>query len=144
MAAAHVSGLVALYIAANGRAHTYQDVMNIRQAIVNNSQAQTNWSTSGNSGDWDGHPEPLATPSENWVPQPNISVAKTINLPTELNFNIVPGYTYTVQYRNALALANPWGDFATTNGMGSLKTVVLSNSTTESMRFYQLKRQRSP
>src|SRR5205085_1833442 len=64
MAAAHVSGLVALYVAANGRGHNLQDVINIRQAIVDNSLPQSQWSTSGNSGDPDGNPEPLAIASE--------------------------------------------------------------------------------
>jgi len=76
LSCAYVSGLVALYIAANGRAHTLQDVYAIRQAIINNSQPQSAWHPGDAyayvdcnfTGDPDGNPEPLATPSETWVP----------------------------------------------------------------------------
>ena len=42
-AAPHVAGLVALYIAANGRATNAEGVYHIRQAIINASQPQSQW-----------------------------------------------------------------------------------------------------
>jgi hypothetical protein len=144
MAAAHVTGLIALHIAANGRGHTLEDVMKIRQAIVNHSQPQTNWASFGDTGDSDINPEPLAIPSENWIPQPNIFAVSATDHVAELGFNIVPGYTYTVQHCNTFPSTNQWTDFFATNGVGSLKTVSLSDSTSESIRFYRLKRSYSP
>lgn len=43
MACPHVSGAVALYIAANGRATTAAGVAAIRQAIINAAEPQTSW-----------------------------------------------------------------------------------------------------
>lgn len=43
MACPHVSGAVALYIAANGRASTAAGVYAIRQAIINSAEPQTAW-----------------------------------------------------------------------------------------------------
>lgn len=59
LAAPHVAGLVALYIAANGRAHNEQEVYNIRQAIINGGQAQSQWNST-NTLDPDENHEPLA------------------------------------------------------------------------------------
>jgi hypothetical protein len=66
-AAPHVAGLVALYIAVNGRATNEWGVYKIRQAIVDNSLPQSQWRTN-NTGDPDTNPEPLAMASLNWVP----------------------------------------------------------------------------
>ena len=66
-AAPHVVGLVALYIAVNGRATNQWGVYKIRQAIVDNSLPQSQWRTN-NTGDPDTNPEPLAMASLNWVP----------------------------------------------------------------------------
>ena len=43
MSCGFASGLVALYIAANGRATNAQGVYAIRQALINSGQAETNW-----------------------------------------------------------------------------------------------------
>jgi subtilisin len=72
MASPHVAGLVALYIAINGRGHSAADVYHIRQVIVNNSLSQTNWNTA-NTLDPDAYPEPLAMPSGNWITAPQIT-----------------------------------------------------------------------
>ncbi len=62
MASPHAAGLVALYIAANGRATNAAGVYQIRQAIVDNSQPQSQWASYPNTADPDGNPEPLAMP----------------------------------------------------------------------------------
>lgn len=66
MAAPHVSGLVALYIATHGRAYDEGGVYRIRQAIVDAGLPQSQWNTP-NTGDQDQKPEPLAFPSTNWL-----------------------------------------------------------------------------
>jgi subtilisin family serine protease len=144
MAAAHVSGIVALYIAANGRAHNSDEVMAIRQAIINSGQAQTNWSTAGNSADPDGHREPLAITSENWVPLPALSAARPSPATNALTFNVIPGYTYSVQCRTNFSGATPWTDWTATNGSGAVKPVTLNDSVVGARRFYRLKRQPTP
>jgi len=80
-AAPHVAGLVALYIAANGRATNEYGVYKIRQAIIDAGLPQSQWRPKGNpfdaitnsTGDPDTNPEPLAIASENWVPRPVIT-----------------------------------------------------------------------
>ena len=77
-AAPHVAGLVALYIAANGRATNCWGVFKIRQAIVDASLAQSQWRTN-QTGDPDTQPEPVAMVSSNWIPTtpPTIFVQPT-------------------------------------------------------------------
>src|SRR5207244_3120940 len=70
MACGHVSGLVALYIAANGRAHSAQEVYKIRQRIIDAAQPQSQWLTP--DVDPDLNQEGLAVASESWIPQPRI------------------------------------------------------------------------
>lgn len=81
---AHGSGLVALYIAANGRAYNEPGVYKIRQAIVNASLPQSQWNTN-NTLDPDQNPEPLAIASTNWL-VPVITASPA-------NLNVGPGET---------------------------------------------------
>jgi subtilisin family serine protease len=144
MAAPHVAGLVALYIAANGRAHSAQDVYRIRQAIVDNSLPQSQWHTN-NAHDPDGHPEPLAFPSENWVPLPTIKGLTNTPEGFQLSLPAVPGYDYTLQYSDALLPPNQWSDFSTLTATGSV--TALSGTDTNpnpAMRFYRAVRTPSP
>ena len=150
-AAPHVAGLVALYIAANGRATNAAGVYKIRQAIVDNGQSQSSWQPPYYAPwgcyctlDPDGNPEPLAMPSEKWVPQPKILAVSPTVPGAQVSFQTVPGYTYTVQYCNSLAPSNQWSNLTSTNGNGSLTTVTVSDSTPSTARFYRLSRQPTP
>lgn len=83
-AAPHVAGLVALYIAANGRAYDEKGVYKIRQAIIDQSQAlqpQSAWAAE-DTLDPDDQPEALAVPSAAWVPMP--ALTQTLNSPADL------------------------------------------------------------
>jgi subtilisin family serine protease len=114
MACAHVSGLVALYIAANGRAHSAADVYRIRQALIDNGLPQSQWQPSGGSTlDPDGNPEPLAVASENWIPRPEFLAYGRSNDVFAMSFAVVPGYQYTVQSAGALGGVSVWSDFTT-------------------------------
>ena len=152
LASPHVAGLVALYIAANGRATNAAGVYKIRQAIVDNSLPQSQWLPNGNlfdannnpTGDPDGNPEPLAMPSENWVPPPNIMSESMTAQGFQINFMTVPGYNYMVQYRNSLSLSNQWTNLTATNGAGSLTTVTVADPTPSATRFYRLARTATP
>jgi len=145
MAAPHVAGLVALYIAANGRATNAEGVYKIRQAIVDNSQPQTQWASYPNTGDPDGNPEPLAMPSENWVPRPEILAARQNGQGFQLDFTAVPGYRYTVQYSDSLTSSNQWTYLTSTNGAGSALTAKLTDpAPNATARFYRLLRQPAP
>jgi hypothetical protein len=129
-AAPHVSGLVALYIAANGRAHNAQDVYRIRQAIVNSAQPQSAWnnpSSANPSAGPGGGLEPLAMPSESWIPAPAFTRATISAQGFESSFTTVPGYQYTAQSASSLNTSNTWTFLATTNGTGSPATVLDSN-----------------
>jgi subtilisin family serine protease len=123
MAAPHVTGLVALYIAANGRGYSAQDVYNIRQIIMDNSQPQSDWPGYPNTGGPNNSPEPLAHASENWVPQPNILRAEPTADGFQISFPTVPGYTYTPQYTDCLTPPQ-WNELATNlvSGGASLNT----------------------
>jgi subtilisin len=148
MASPHVAGLVALYIAANGRAHSLQDTYTIRQAIIDHSQPQSQWMPNGNSfdptnnptGDSDGNPEPLAFPSESWVPNPDIQSVVMTNGGFALQFLAVPGYQYTAQYADSPNSSNQWTNLATLTGTGSVATVTLTDTNLTPMRLYRLSR----
>jgi hypothetical protein len=141
--APHVAGLVALYIAANGRATNAAGVYRIRQAIVDNSLPQSQWHPPGNNTqDPDDYPEPLAIPSEQWVPTPTIVTEKKIPAAFQLSFTTVPGYRYTGQFASSLGNSIVWTDLASTNGTGNI--AVLSDPATTTTRFYRIQRQRLP
>jgi subtilisin len=145
MSCAHASGVVALYIAANGRAHSLQDVINIRQTIVDNSQPQSAWSSYPNTADPDHHLEPLAIPSDNWIPLPTITSASVTSGIFQVSLPAVPGYNYTLQFCNSLSQSNQWTDLTTVSGTGSVATATVVDPTPPSdMRFYRLDRTPAP
>jgi subtilisin family serine protease len=151
-ASPHVAGLVALYIAANGRAHSLQDVINIRQAIVNSSQSQSQWTPGGNpfdpitdnSDDNNIGYEPLAFPSEAWVPALNITSGSMTAQGFQISFPTVPGYTYMVQSATSLNSSNQWANLASTNGAGSLATLTVTDTNLSAASFYRVLRQPAP
>src|SRR5262249_19965626 len=127
MAAAHASGLVALYIAANGRPHSLQDVNRIRQAIVDGSQPQPLWHPGACSWPSARYPtfttcadpnstshEPLTTPSESWLSVTIIGAGFQSGA-FQLSFVAGPAYTYTVQYADTLLPPIEWSDLVATN-----------------------------
>jgi hypothetical protein len=148
VASPHVAGLVALYIAANGRAYDAQGVYNIRQAIVNNSLPQSQWNNANPNPMKNGVvplPAPLAMPSENWVPQPWIVNAALVTNSLRMSFQTVPGYTYAVQYSASLTATSAWTVLTSTNGSGSLMSVTVADPAPGSAsRFYRLVRQAAP
>jgi hypothetical protein len=115
MATANVSGLVALYIAANGRAHNADDVHRIRQALIDNGLPQSQWRSAPNTGDPDGNPEPLAIASLAWIPPVTITNAAMTPQGFQLSFNAIPGCDYTFQSSSSLNTSNQWTDLLTTN-----------------------------
>lgn len=140
----HVAGLVALYIAANGRATNAAGVYAIRQAIVNSGQPQSQWGVT-NTMDPDGNPEPLAVASTNWVPNPNITnLTKTGTV--QLGFAAVPGYEYTAQYKNSLASSNGWSNLpnVVTGTYGVSNAMIIDASPSPSTRYYRLVRSPAP
>ncbi len=141
---AHVSGLVALYIAANGRATNAAGVYHIRQTLIDDGLPQSQWAAWPNTGDPDGNLEPLAIASEAWVPQPEFYGESVTTNGFALTFGAVPGYQYTVQYRDSLTATNDWHDFITTNGVGKLLTVAVGDSPSGDQRFYRLSRIPNP
>jgi subtilisin family serine protease len=151
MACAHAVGLVALYIAANGRAHSLADVYAIRQTLINTGQPQSVWNPGWNSGshcycvgDIDGNPEPLAFPSEAWVPAPTILNGSMKPQGFQLSFPIVPGYTYTVLQADSPNPSSAWTPVTSTNGDGSLFTATVTDPGPDSARFYRLLRTPTP
>ena len=140
MAAPHVAGLVALYIAANGRATNAAGGYRIRQAIIDNSQPQSAWSGYPNTSGPNGSQEPLATPSTNWIPRPSITGKVMTNGAFHLDFQTVPGYTYTAQYCTSLAASNQWATLlGAVTGMGNSAAVTLADPTPDpSTRFYRV------
>ncbi len=138
-ATAYVTGLVALYIAANGRATNAAGVYHIRQEIVDHSLPQTQWASYPNTGNYGG-PAPLAMPSEAWVPQPRFYSESRTPQGVALSFAAVPGYQYRVQYTDSLSGSNHWADLAVTNGVGRLMTVIVKDPAPGEKRFYRLQR----
>src|ERR1019366_2306934 len=136
MACAHASGLVALYIAANGRAHSAQDVYRIRQALVDSAQPQSAWGNMSGARDYDGNPEPLGVASLSWIPSMRFLSETMKPGGLQIDFSTLPGYTHTVQYRTSVNGTNAWSTPASTNGTGSPLTVV-DNTATNSARVYR-------
>lgn len=162
MAAPHAAGLVALYIAANGRAYSAAGVYQIRQTIVSYGQPQTEWNPDGepayfttnsvegetsvtlDTGDPDGNYEPLAVASESWVPQPTFTGFTNTPSGFQLSFAVVPGYAYTLQSTSDLGGPNSWSNLSTVDGTGSVATVTLTDTNLATAAFYRLVRQPSP
>jgi hypothetical protein len=139
-ATAHVSGLVALYIAANGRATNAEGVYRIRQAIVDSAQPQSQWENQ--DSDPDGNPEPLAIPSEAWIPQPRIVSQSMTPQNFKFRFTTVPGYRYTPQHTDSLTVSNQWTDLTATDGTGAPATA--SDPVLNAVRYYRVARSRWP
>jgi subtilisin family serine protease len=152
LACPHVVGLVALYIAANGRPTNAAGVYAIRQAIINNSLPQSQWmpngqpfnSVSNPTGDPDTNHEPLAMPSLNWVPPPFISGAGKVLDGFQVGFSAVPGYDYTVQSATALGSSILWTNLSTISGNGFVAPASVTDTNLNSSGFYRLSRQPSP
>ncbi len=147
-AAPHVAGLVALYIAANGRATNEYGVYKIRQAIIDASLPQSQWRPKGNpfdaitnnTGDPDTNPEPLAIASENWVPRPVITNIAGAPGNFSVKFAAVPGYDYTVQSATNLTAPIPWENLRTVSGGSNVALVNVTDTNAASQRFYRLAR----
>jgi subtilisin len=139
VAAPHVTGLVALYVAANGRATNAAGVFAIRQAIINGSLPQSQWRTN-NTHDPDSHPEPLAMASETWVPQPVLTNAVGGAGSFQVNFAAVPGYNYSLQSVTNLTPPVHWADVATVTRTGAVATVSVTDSNAVGQSFYRLTR----
>jgi hypothetical protein len=152
-ATAHVSGLVVLYIAANGRAMNAEGVYRIRQAIVDAALPQSQWQPNPpippfgcpddpGTGDPDCNREPLAIASESWIPQPRIVNESTTPQGFEFSFTTVPGYRYTPQHTESLTASNQWTDLTATNGTGA--PITASDPVLNAIRYYRVKRERAP
>ncbi len=95
MASPHVTGAVALEIAANGRANNATEVADIRQALIDAAEPQTAWRGGAATNDPDANPEglvyvaggpplppPVATPTFSpdggtYASAPNVTIATT-------------------------------------------------------------------
>jgi subtilisin family serine protease len=142
MSCPHVVGLVALYIAANGRATNAAGVYAIRQAIINNSLPQSQWNATNTYAL--GLPAPLALPSENWIPLPEITSSGSIDEGFQVGFQAVPGYNYTVQSTKALGSSNQWTSLSTITGVGAVAPETVTDTNLASQAFYRLSRQPAP
>ena len=146
MATAHVTGLVALYLAANP-APANPDanwVYSIRQTLINSGLPQSQWGVT-NTFDPDGNPEPLAVVSESWIPQPNILGWNVAPEGVQLTFLTIPGYTYTMQYNDSWAQP-AWNNLSTNeNTFGSVTTNTVTDATPNpDGRYYRLQRNPAP
>lgn len=144
MAAPHVAGLVALYIAANGRATNAAGVYAIRQAIVNASLPQSQWNTN-NTQDPDTNPEPLAIASEAWIPKP---VLTNSGAPGnfQVSFSTIPGYDYAVQSTPDLTPPAIWTNLVTvtTSSLSNAQPASVTDTNLASQSFYRIERSPSP
>ncbi len=144
LAAPHVTGLVALYIAANGRAHDAAGVYAIRQAIVDNSVPQSKWNNANPNPQNNGvtpKPAPLAMPSLNWIPSFSITGQGMSSQGYWLGFPSIPGYAYSVESKDSLD--QPWSSLTNTLGCGSTIQVTDTNLNS-AMRAYRVQRAVAP
>lgn len=169
MAAPHVAGLAALYIAANGRATNAAGVFKIRQAIIDAAEPQSLWNGGAVVFDEDGmnhnayvnnnwgaflagqappylptfFPEGLARPSSNWIPAMRFTGQQAQSNGFALNFTTLPGYWHALQYKDTLAGTNGWQTLTNLDGTGRT-AAVLDLSATNTTRFYRLASQPAP
>ena len=136
MSCGFASGLVALYIAANGRATNAQGVYAIRQALINSSLPQSQWGVPY-TYDPDGNLEPLGVPSASWLPPALTSAVVTTN-GFQFSFFTDPLFTDSIQFTSALSDSNQWTGLTSVIGTGSNVTVL--DAATASSRFYRLVR----
>lgn len=143
-AAPHVAGLVALYIAANGRATNAAGVYAIRQAIINASLPQSQWATN-NTGDPDTNPEPLAIATEAWIPQPHITSYAGAPGNFQLNFAAVPGYAYTAQSAPNLTPPVAWADASpSVLGGSNVQPASVTATNVSEPSYHRLRRSPAP
>ena len=143
MAAPHVSGLVALYIAANGRATNAAGVYRIRQAIVDAALPQSQWLTNS-PGDPDTFPEPLAIASEAWVPAPVITSAGGVPGNFAVNFAAVPGYEYTVESATNLSPPVAWAGVGSVIGGSNTQPASVTATNASEQGYFRLNRTPAP
>ena len=92
--------------------------------------------------DPDNNPEPLAFPSENWIPKPRIVSASQTTNGFALSVPAVPGYDYTVEFKDSLSTSNSWTPLsAVRSPTGSVTTVSATVTNVGDMGFYRLNRQ---
>lgn len=142
-AAPHVAGLVALYIAANGRATNAAGVYAIRQAIVDAALPQSQWLTNS-PGDPDSNPEPLALASEAWIPSPVITQFTGAPGNLAVGFAAVPGYQYTVQSATNLTPPVAWADAAGVIGVSNTLPATVTATNVSEQGYYRLQRTPAP
>lgn len=152
MAAPHVAGLAALYISLQGRKpQNAEDTYELRRALIAAAQPQSEWQTA-DTQDRDGNPEPLAYPSDLWIPVPDCDLARivawrAVGQTFELDVQTVAGCERQVESSDVLAeIAGPgspaqsaWQplDTGPITGTGQIVTVVDSRPRTAA-RFYRL------
>lgn len=139
LAAPHVAGLVALYIAANGRATNAAGVARIRQAIIDASLPQSQWNTT-NTLDPDTNPEPLAIASEAWIPKPVITHYGGTPGAFQVGFATVPGYDYTVQSTADLTPPAAWTNVAQVSSSNVVTAASVTDASVAERSFYRLAR----
>lgn len=142
MAAPHVAGLAALYIAANGRPTNAAGVYQLRQALIDAGIPPEQWQASHQTLDLNGHPVArLAHVSEAWIPAPTIVSNFLSPAGFQLSFTTVPGYAYTVQYTTALpsAASASWTNLVTLTGSGGVLTAT-NGTPTAAHQFYRVQR----
>lgn len=155
-AAPFVTGLVALYIAANGRATNEAGVYAIRQAIMQESerlQPQSDWGVT-NTFDPDNAHEALAFTSEAWIPQPAPSwqfnrASNTLHAAViatnATTAATVRGYDYKLVYQDALG-GPVWSNYpgASQPGTGSPVDLGTVSTLETSNRFFTVQRVPTP
>ena len=140
MAAPHVTALVALYIAANGRATNAAGVYKIRQAIVDACLHENQKAGTYLLNDADTNHEPIAVVSEEWVPHPTITQTALTTNGFEVQFTSVPGYSYAVEQANTLTEGfGVWSASTNLAGTGGPLTAILP-VTNDPIHFVRISR----
>jgi hypothetical protein len=139
MAAGHVSGAVALYVAANGRASNAVDVARIRQAMIDAAEPQTTWGPA-DTRDRDTNHEGMVRVIASAASAPPLTVPALNMIRSGQNcgisFMTAVGRVYTVEFKNSLLETN-WTALPSFSGDGTLKTIIDTNSASLSCRFYR-------
>jgi subtilisin len=136
MAAPHITGLAALYMAANGRARNAEELNRIREALLAAALPQAQWQTTA-TRDPDPNPEPLGLAASSWAEPVRLMDARRIDQSIAFTFEAQANRVYTIEFIEALGPSKQWQAFQVISGRSGPVHIVDSIGALQ-QRYYRV------